>query len=158
MTKINHSLGALAAAVGALVAVGLVVLTLLAVEAQPVGAKTELLLDKDPQGNPYVAGELLVAYKKQQGAFTFKKAQDVALKVVGGKVEKDFLNIGVQHISLPQVKNEQSREARQAALERIKHVLEQDPDVKSVSYNHVGGKALGSPTTRITASSGLCRT
>jgi hypothetical protein len=69
MTNTNHSLGALAAAVGAL----------LAVEAQPVAGKTahssssqeqhgapppaqsnaphekELLLDKDPQGNPYVA-------------------------------------------------------------------------------------------------------
>jgi hypothetical protein len=39
MTKTNHSLGALAAAVGALVAVGLVVLSLLAVEAQPVGGR-----------------------------------------------------------------------------------------------------------------------
>jgi thermitase len=159
MTKTNHSLGALAAAVGALVAVGLVVLTLLAVEAQPVGGKTahssssqeqngappaqsnaphknELLLDKDPQGNPYVAGELLVSYKKQQGAF--KKAKDEALKKVGGKVQRDFPKIGAQHISLPEVKNEQSQEARQAALERKKQVLEQDPDVKSVSYNYVG--------------------
>jgi thermitase len=162
MTNTNHSLGALAAAVGALVAVGLVVLSLLAVEAQPVAGKTahssssqeqhgapppaqsnaphekELLLDKDPQGNPYVAGELLVSYKKQQGAFSFEKAKDAALKEVGGKVEKDFPNIGVQHISLPEVKNERSQEARQSALERKKQLLEQDPDVKSVSYNYVG--------------------
>jgi thermitase len=162
MTKTNHTLGALAAAVGALLSAGLLVLMLLAVEAQPVGGKTahsggsqerngapptarsnaphkkEPLLDEDPQGNKYVAGELLVSYKKRQGAFAFETAKDAALKEMGGKVEKDFLRIGVQHISLPEVKNERSQEARQAALEREKQLLEQDPDVKSVSYNYVG--------------------
>jgi subtilisin family serine protease len=160
MAKTDH-FGALTAAVGMLVAVGLLVLMLLTVEAQPVGGKTahsssqerngapppaqsnaphkkELLLDEDPQGNKYVAGELLVSYKKRQGAFTFEKAKGAALKEVGGKVEKDFLGIGVRHISLPEVKNEHSQEARQAALERKKQLLEQDPDVESVGYNYVG--------------------
>jgi subtilisin family serine protease len=158
MAKTNHSLGVLVAAVGALVAVGLVVLTLLAVEAEPAGGKTahsssssqeqngappaqsndqahkqELLLDKDPQGNPYVAGELLVSYK--QGAS--KQAKDAVLKKASWKLEKDFPEIGAQHISLARVKSERSREARQAALQQMKKALEQDPDVKLVSYNYV---------------------
>ena len=61
----------------------------------------ELILDKDPEGNEYVAGELLVTYKK--GAS--KQAKDKALKKVSGKLEKDFPEIEVQHISLPEAKN-----------------------------------------------------
>jgi subtilisin family serine protease len=143
MAKTHHVLGALAvAAAGVLAAVGMLMLTILVV-GEPAEAafpgqsneahKKELLLDKDPQGNPYVAGELLVSYK--QGAF--KKVKDAALKKVGGKVERYFPQIGAQHISLAQVKNEQSQAARQAALQQMKKALEQDPDVKSVSYNYV---------------------
>jgi thermitase len=91
------------------------------------------VLDKDPQGNEYVAGELLVSYKK--GAS--KKAKEEAPKKVGAKVKKDFSAIGVQHVSVPEVKNEQAREARQKALELKKKVLEQVPDVKAVDYNYV---------------------
>ncbi len=92
------------------------------------------VLDKDPQGNEYVAGELLVSYKK--GAF--KKAKDETPKKVGGKVEKDFPEIEGQHVSVPEAKNEQAQEARQEALERKKKDLEQDPDVEAVGYNYVG--------------------
>ncbi len=96
-------------------------------------AQKERVLDKDPQGNEVVAGELLVTYKK--GAS--KQAKEEAPKKVGGKVEKDFPTIDVQHLSLPEVKNERSREARQKALERKKKDLEQHPDVKAVDYNYV---------------------
>ena len=54
----------------------------------------ELVLDKDPQGNEVVAGELLVTYKK--GAS--KQAKENVPKKVGGKVEKDFPTIDVQHL------------------------------------------------------------
>lgn len=142
MAKTHHFLGALAvAAAGVLAAVGMLMLTILVVgepaeaafPGQSNEAHKELLLDKDPQGNPYVAGELLVSYK--QGAF--KKVKDAALKKVGWKVQKDFPEIGAQHISLAQVKSEPSQAARQAALLQMKKALEQDPDVKSVSYNYV---------------------
>jgi thermitase len=93
----------------------------------------ERVLDKDPQGNEYVAGELLVTYK--EGAS--KQAKEEAPKKVGAKVEKDFPTIDVQHLSVPEVKNERSREARQQALERDKKDLEQDPDVEAVDYNYV---------------------
>src|SRR3712207_3438464 len=73
----------------------------------------ELVLDKDPQGNEYVAGELLVTYEK--GAS--KQAKDEAPKKVGAKVNKDFPEIAVQHVSVPEVKNEKAKEARQKALE-----------------------------------------
>jgi thermitase len=93
----------------------------------------ERVLDEDPQGNEYVAGELLVTYKK--GAF--KQAKDEAPRKVGARVEKDFPEIEVQHLSLPEVKNEKAQEARQKALERKKQDLEQHPDVEDVDYNHV---------------------
>ena len=57
-------------------------------------AQKERVLDKDPQGNEVVAGELLVTYKK--GAS--KQAKENVPKKVGGKVEKDFPTIDVQHL------------------------------------------------------------
>jgi thermitase len=95
--------------------------------------QNERVLDEDPQGNEYVAGELLVTYKK--GAF--KQAKDEAPKKISAKVEKDFPEIEVQHLSLPEVKNEKAQEARQKSLERKKKDLEQHPDVEAVDYNHV---------------------
>ena len=93
----------------------------------------EQVLDEDPEGNEIVAGELLVTYKK--GAS--KQAKEEAPKKVGAKVEKDLEEIEVQHISVPEVKNEKAQEARQAALERKKKDLEQAPGVKAVDYNYV---------------------
>jgi len=93
----------------------------------------ERVLDKDPQGHEYVAGELLVTYKK--GAF--EKAKDEAPKKVNGKVEKDFPEIDVQLVSVPEVKDAHDRGAREQALEQKKEDLEQDPNVESVDYNHV---------------------
>ncbi len=93
----------------------------------------ELVLDEDPDGNEVVAGELLVTYK--EGAF--EKAKEEAPKKVGGKVEKDFPEMRVQHVSVPEVKNEKAQEARQKALERKKKDLEQTPDVEAVDYNYV---------------------
>ena len=96
--------------------------------------QNERVLDKDPQGHEYVAGELLVTYKK--GAF--EKAKDEAPKKVNGKVEKDFPEIEVQLVSVPEVKDEQDQGAREQALKEKKVALEQAPDVKAVDYNHVG--------------------
>ncbi len=79
-----------------------------------------------------MAGELLVTYEK--GAP--KQAKEEAPKKVGGKVRKYFPTIEVQHLSVPEVKNEKAREARQKALE-LKKVLEQTPGVKAVDYNDV---------------------
>ncbi len=93
----------------------------------------ERVLDKDPQGHEYVAGELLVTYKK--GAF--EKAKGVAPKKVNGKVEKDFPEIDVQLVSVPEVKDAHDRGAREQALEKKKEDLEQDPDVEAVDYNYI---------------------
>ena len=104
-----------------------------AAQSNEEAQQQELVLDEDPEGNEYVAGDLLVSYKK--GAS--KQAKEGAPKKVGGKVKKDFSAIDVQHVSVPEVKNEKAREARQAALERKKETLEQDLDVKAVDYNYV---------------------
>lgn len=97
-------------------------------------AQNKWVLNKDPEGNEYIAGELLVTYKKD----TFKKAKDEAPKKISAKVEKDFPEIEVQHVSVPEVKNEKAQKARQKALERKKKDLEQDPDVEAVGYNYIG--------------------
>ena len=93
----------------------------------------ELVLDEDLQGHEYVAGELLVTYEK--GAF--KTAKDEAPKKINGKVEKAFPEIGVQLVSIPEVKYEQDQGAREQALRQKKEDIEQDPDVEAVDYNHV---------------------
>jgi thermitase len=104
----------------------------------------ERVLDKDPEGHEYVAGELLVTYKK--GAF--KKAKDEAPKKINGKVEKDFPEIEVQLVSVPEVKDEQDQGAREQALKQKQEDLEQDPDVEAVDYNHVleGGWVPNDPS------------
>ncbi len=89
--------------------------------------------DKDPKGNEVASGELLVTYK--EGAS--KKAKEEAPKKVNGKVQKDFPEIDVQLVSVPEVKDEQNQEAREQALEQKKEDLEQAPDVEAVDYNHV---------------------
>ncbi len=104
----------------------------------------ELVLDEDPEGNEYVAGELLVTYKK--GAS--KQAKDKAPKKVSGKVEKDFAEIEVQHISLPEAKNEKDQQARQKALKQKKEDLEQEPDVEAVDYNYVREGSMTPNDTR----------
>src|SRR4051812_20746517 len=93
----------------------------------------EQVLDKDPEGNEVVAGELLVTYK--EGAF--EKAKDKAPKQVSGKVEKDFPEIEVQHLSVPEAKKEKDQKAREQTLKQKKEDLEQDPDVEAVDYNYV---------------------
>ena len=96
-------------------------------------AQNKWVLDKDPEGQEYVAGELLVTYKKDAS----KQAKEEAPKKVGGKVEKDFPEIEVQHVSVPEVKNEKAQEARQKALKQKKEDLEQAPDVEAIDYNYV---------------------
>jgi thermitase len=97
-------------------------------------------VDEDPKGNPYVAGELNVAYK--QGVSDAAKKE--TLQKVNAQKNSEIPQINSQTLSFPEVKNERAQEARQKALERKKQALEQDPNVEGVSYNYVV-KALATP-------------
>jgi thermitase len=98
-----------------------------------VGALTEADLDEDPEGNPYVAGELLVAYKQDTPQATANEVDGE----VGAKVLDRFSNLDSRLVHFPEIKDEESREAREKALELKKQELEGDPSVKAVGYNYV---------------------
>lgn len=97
--------------------------------------RTQLRIDEDPQGNPYVAGELLVSYEQGSTGPTTREA--VAATVAGARVKEDLPEIDVAVLSIPEAKNERSREAREGDLERSKRALEADPNVEAVDYNYV---------------------
>ena len=96
-------------------------------------ALTESDLDEDPKGNPYVAGELLVAYKQD----TPQANLDEVDQEVGAKVLDKFPALDSRLVTFPEIKDEQSEEAREQALERKKQELEQDPNVEAVGYNYI---------------------
>jgi thermitase len=92
-------------------------------------------VDRDSQGNPYVAGELIVSYKK--GA-TGPATRAMAANAADAQIEEDFPEIDAALLSVPEATNEISGEAHQGELERARRALEADPRVKSVEYNYVG--------------------
>lgn len=96
---------------------------------------SELRIDKDPEGNPYVAGELIVSYEEGVTGSTTRAA--VAAIVAGARVEEDFPEIDVAVLSVPEVSDERSRETRQSNLERTRRALEAAPNVEAVDYNYV---------------------
>ena len=93
----------------------------------------ERRVDEDPQGNPYVAGELNVIYKPEVTPVT-KDA--VAQKFEAKSLDK-FPEIDARHLSFPEIKAEPSEEARERALERKKQALEEDPRVETADYNYL---------------------
>jgi thermitase len=100
-------------------------------------ASSELRIDQDPEGNPYVAGELIVTYKKGATGPAKRAAVDAATDA-GAQVEEDFPKIDAAVLSVRETANEISGEARAGDLERTRQVLEADPNVEAVDYNYVG--------------------
>ncbi len=97
---------------------------------------SELRIARDPEGNPYVAGQLIVSYKKGATGPTARAA--VAATTADARVEEDFPEIDAAVLSVPEAENERSGEAREANLERARQALEADPNVEAVDYNYVG--------------------
>jgi thermitase len=112
--------------------VGLAVVMALSIGFAGKAEAKEKVVDKDPDGNQVASGELLVTYKRDAS----ERARDEAPKKVGGQLEQDFSEIKVQHLSLPEVKNERDPQVRQKALEQKKRDLERDPAVEAVDYNY----------------------
>ena len=90
-------------------------------------------LDEDSEGNTYVAGELLVAYKQATPQVTKNEVD----QQIGAKVLDKFPQLDSRLVSFPEIKNEPSKEAREQALEEKKQELEQDPNVEAVGYNYL---------------------
>ncbi len=97
------------------------------------GEEPEGIVDRDPQGSPYMAGELLVTYKPEAGAGAKERTKQRSK----GRVDKELPAVRAQLLSFPEVKNEQAREDREETLEEVKQALEQDPTVEDVSYNYL---------------------
>lgn len=90
---------------------------------------------RDPEGNPYVAGELIVTYKKGVTGPTTRAAMAAANDA---RVEEHFPEINAALLSVPEAPNERSRETVEGILERTRRALEADPNVEAVDYNYVG--------------------
>jgi hypothetical protein len=97
--------------------------------AESKSEASELRIDRDPEGNPYIVGELIVSYKKGATGSTTRAA--VAATAADARVEEDFPEIDAAVLSVPEVTNERSGEAREGNLERAKRVLEADPNVEA---------------------------
>jgi thermitase len=93
-------------------------------------------IDEDPEGNPYVAGELIVSYKKGTTGPAARAA--AAANTADARIEEDFPEIDAAVLSVPEAANEISDEAREGNLGRAKRALEADPNVEAVDYNYVG--------------------
>lgn len=96
-------------------------------------APAEDVVDKDPSGAPYAAGELIVTYKEDAS----EKAVLSAEQETGARVEEKLPEVDARLVELPKVKEEGSDEAREQDLENAKKELENDPAVESVDYNYV---------------------
>jgi thermitase len=94
---------------------------------------SKLRIARDPDGNPYVAGELIVTYKKRSTG-----SAAVAATAADAQVEEDFPEIDAAVVSVPEATNEISRVASEGNLERAKRALEGNPNVEAVDYNYVG--------------------
>ncbi len=99
----------------------------------PQQGQTERGVDYDTEGNPYVAGELLVTYEEQVSTRT----SDAASQDAGAEVEAELPEIDAAALSFPEVKEKGDRREREEALETKKQELQQDQAVESVSYNYL---------------------
>jgi thermitase len=102
------------------------------------GEKTRssgLKIARDPEGNPYIAGELIVTYKRGATGPTTRAATAVA---TDARVEEDFPEIDAALLSIPEATNGRSTETYEGNLEHARRTLEADPNVETVDYNYVG--------------------
>lgn len=96
-------------------------------------AQTAEVVDEDPSGAPYVAGELVVTYEPEVS----DRASAEVPPEAGASVEEELPALGAELLSFPEIKNERARQAREEALERRKEALERTPRVEAVDYNYI---------------------
>jgi thermitase len=96
------------------------------------GESPEFLIDEDPEGNPYVAGSLLVTFETDEFGKVLKDAGfDRA------RVADDIPELNVRVVEFPGVKDERTREQRERLLEETRKDLAGNSAVESVDYDYV---------------------
>ncbi len=133
-------------------------LALLVFSASVRSQPTEDLLDGDPSGTPYVAGELIVSYEEgAEAASSSGRTLDSVDRVLssvegsdGASVEQEIPLLDAKVIEFPDVKDDASQDARESSLEEMKGELEGSPGVEGVYYNYVrsGSAAANDPLFR----------
>jgi thermitase len=89
-------------------------------------------VDNDPEGAPYVAGELLVAYEPG----TSEEAEETLLRRSGARTLDDLPG-ELRLISFPAIRREASEAARERALARALKNLVYRAGVEAVDYNYL---------------------
>lgn len=89
-------------------------------------------VDNDPEGAPYVAGELLVAYEPG----TSEEAEEIVVRR-SGALTLENLPGEVRRISFPAIRREASEAVRERALARALAYLGHKAAVEAVDYNYL---------------------
>jgi thermitase len=89
-------------------------------------------VDNDPEGAPYVAGELLVAYEPG----TSEEAEETVVRQSGARTLED-LRGEVRLVSFPAIRRQASKAVRERALARALEYLGHKAGVEAVDYNYL---------------------
>jgi thermitase len=89
-------------------------------------------VDHDPEGAPYVAGELLVTYKPG----TSEETEDSVVRQTGARTLDDLPG-EVRLVSFPEIRSETSEAAREQALAGELRYLRQRASVVAADYNYI---------------------
>jgi thermitase len=89
-------------------------------------------VDDDPEGAPYIAGELLVSYEPG----TSEEAEATVVRQSGARTLRDLPG-EARLVSFPAVRQEASEEARERALAQELRDLENRAKVDAADYNYV---------------------
>ena len=117
--------------IGLVLAVVLGAVVVLALSPAAQGQSVEGVVDYNPSGAPYAAGELIVTYDEEAPLGAVESLPEEA------RVEGQLPAVDARLLEFPEVKGERSREVRERDLARIKENLERDPAVESVDYNYL---------------------
>jgi len=89
-------------------------------------------VDNDPEGAPYVAGELLVAYEPG----TSEEAEEMVVRQSGARTLEDLPG-EVRLVSFPAIKREASEAVRERILARALEYIGHKAGVVAVDYNYL---------------------
>lgn len=114
------------------------------VRSQPAG----VMVDEDPSGAPYAAGELIVVYEDgaQRPLAVAERSLSSIEEATGVEVEQDLPELDAKVLEFPEILGEPSQDSREGSLEEIKAELEESPEVEEVYYNYLRtGTAANDP-------------
>jgi thermitase len=89
-------------------------------------------VDDDPEGAPYIAGELLVSYEPG----TSEETEETVVRRSGARTLDDLPG-EARLVAFPEIRSETSEEAREQALARERKDLGQRASVEAATYNYI---------------------